>query len=87
MNAALTPNRSVYQRIKPHIFFRLLFSLFIAALFYTLQVSTTIASKPEGKSYVHRSVLAQDEIVDTPAQSVHTHTLQCLVMQCQKTWQ
>lgn len=36
------------------------------------QVSTTIGSKQEGESYVHRSVLAQDEIVDTPAQGVHT---------------
>ncbi|KAF1803842.1 hypothetical protein V8B55DRAFT_1509200 [Mucor lusitanicus] len=36
------------------------------------QVSTTVGSKSEGESFVHRSVLAQDEIVDTPAQGVHT---------------
>lgn len=36
------------------------------------RVSTTVSEKIEGEGPIHRSVLAEEEVVDTPAQGVHT---------------
>ncbi|CAO3622760.1 unnamed protein product [Mucor hiemalis] len=36
------------------------------------RVSTTVSEKIEGEGLIHRSVLAEEEVVDTPAQGVHT---------------
>jgi long-chain acyl-CoA synthetase len=35
-------------------------------------ISVKVSEKIEGESPIHRSVLAEEEVVDTPAQGVHT---------------
>lgn len=58
-----------------HLYFLLLsfiFFYFLLFFFFYLKMSVAISEKLPGEGQIRRSILAEEEIVDTPAQGVHT---------------